>query len=60
MGFLPRWMDWVLVLLASVSTRVLLNGSLGAKICHGRGLWQGGPLLPMLFLLVMEVFGALF
>jgi hypothetical protein len=60
MGFPPRWIDWVSVLLASVSTRVLLNGSPGTKICHGRGLQQGDPLSPMLFLLVMEVLNALF
>jgi hypothetical protein len=27
---------------------------------HARGLQQGGPLLPMLFLLVMEVLNGLF
>jgi hypothetical protein len=31
----------------------------GERICHARGLRQGYPLLPMLFLLVMEIINAL-
>jgi hypothetical protein len=38
MGFPQRWMDWVFALLTLASTRVLLNGSPGMKICHGCGL----------------------
>jgi hypothetical protein len=60
MGFLSGRIGWVSILLSSVSTRVLLNGSPGARICHGCNLWQGDSLSPMLFLLVMEVLGALF
>jgi hypothetical protein len=38
---------------------IIINGNPGDRICHVRGLWQGGPLSPMLFLLVMEVLSAL-
>jgi hypothetical protein len=38
---------------------VLLNGSPGDSICHARGLRQGDPLSPMLFLLMMEVLNAM-
>jgi hypothetical protein len=38
----------------------MLNGTLGWKIYHSPGLRQGDPLLPMLFLLVMEELSSMF
>jgi hypothetical protein len=42
------------------STKVMLNGMPGSKICHSWGLCQGDPLSSMLFLLIMEVLDVMF
>jgi hypothetical protein len=57
MGFTMAWKNWVATLLSTVSTKVMLNGSPGQKICLACGLCLGDP-VPMLFLLVMEVLNA--
>lgn len=59
MGFGQRWRDWISIIMSTASTRILLNGSPGRRVCHARGLRQGDPLSHMLFVLVMEVLNRL-
>jgi hypothetical protein len=45
MDFPHSWRDWIAAILSSASTKVLVNGRMGRRIYHARGLWQGDPLL---------------
>nr|GEU95953.1 RNA-directed DNA polymerase, eukaryota, reverse transcriptase zinc-binding domain protein [Tanacetum cinerariifolium] len=54
MGFSESWIKWILGCLHSKSSSILINGSPTREFNIQRGLRQGDPLSPFLFIIAME------
>ena len=59
LGFVEKWIDLIMNCVSSISYSVLINGEACGNISPLRGIRQGDPLSPCLFLLCVEGFSAL-
>lgn len=59
MGFQRVWINWIMQCITTVSYSYLLNGTAQGSVIPQRGIRQGDPLSPFIFILCSEVLSGL-
>ncbi|KAJ0941283.1 putative RNA-directed DNA polymerase [Helianthus annuus] len=59
MGFGLKWCSWIMGILSSARASVIVNGSPTFEFKCGKGMRQGDPISPFLFVVVMEALSCL-
>ncbi|XP_013745364.2 uncharacterized protein LOC106447969 [Brassica napus] len=59
MGFHEKWIHWIMECISSVTYAFLINGSPRGRVKPSRGIRQGDPLSPYIFILCSEVLSGL-
>ncbi|XP_009105597.2 uncharacterized protein LOC103831468 [Brassica rapa] len=59
LGFHSRWINWIMECVSTVTYSFLINGSPRGRVKPSRGIRQGDPLSPYIFILCSEVLSGL-